>query len=531
MSKTCPFCATQLAEEATNCPACGQAVPVVAHGGQPAAAPQKTMFGMPAPKLPGKSPAAAPPAGQQPGAGEAKTVFGMAAPKVPGRPGGLPAPAPGPATRPPGVPSSSPTPQSGYAQQQPGQPSPHAAPPLQAPPLQQQGYGQPPGPPQQPPQQGYGQPPGPPQQPPPPGPAQGPGGHPYQPPAHVSAAPPHQGQFGSVDERGMKYLFGIPFSTLRDQDFELKAMKFCGIAMLASIFFPYLTEPKTIWAWSDGMSILSTLIWPIVAGGVYAFLGFSPRGFIDKVPPIVRHWAPFAVSVLSIGLIGFSQFHLVKIRKGVNLEWYQHFYLWGYPVLVFGLMSMLMNPRDMGARLLVVIGAGLCLFYGFDFLIHGAFRFHGAGIFGIIHNILQTLVVVLACASVLFVIKPEHVPALKIFDEFAPFITALFLAWLPLEVLLITLEHLVKIKGGALGDLLMGTHMLIVVSASFGILMLTAPEAYDAVKAKLEGGQQANFPGQQRGGYQPPPGGYQPPPQGGGFPPQQPPPGGGYPQQ
>ena len=79
--------------------------------------------------------------------------------------------------------------------------------------------------------------------------------------------------------------------------------------------------------------------------------------------------------------------------------------------------------------------------------------------------------------------------------------------------------------------------------AYFGVLMLTAPAAYDSVmsmiKKKPGDGPPAQPP--QGGGYPPPGGGYPPPggmpPQGGGYPPQggggYPPPqgGGGYPPQ
>jgi len=374
-------------------------------------------------------------------------------------------------------------------------------------------------------------------------PVGGPGPGMQQPAGVVGQAPAPAGHFGSIDERGMKSLFGIPFSTLRDQEFERKALKVCGVAMVAGILFPYTTTPKTMFSW-DMPSTWAAMIWPLIAGLVYAGIGFSPKQMIDKVPPIVLKWAPFLVSVLSIGFIGFSIFHMFKLIGG-SLPWKATLYLWGYPVLVFGLMSMLMNPRDMAARLLIVVGAALCFFFGLDFLIDSAFRFKGSGIFGIVHNVLWTVIVVLSVASVLFVIKPEQVPALKAFDEFAPFITALFLLWLPLEVVLLTMEALVKVKGGALGDLLMGAHMLVVVTASFGILMLTAPEAYDTAKAAIEGGHARDFPGgqvPQQGMQQPPPGAYQPPqgggypPQGGGAPPQggfppQQPPGGGYPPQ
>lgn len=357
----------------------------------------------------------------------------------------------------------------------------------------------------------------------------------------VSQTPPPQGHFGSIDERGMKHLFGIPFSKLRDQDFERAALRICGIAMVVGILFPYRTSP-TQFSWDAG-SKFAAMIWPLIAGVIYMVIGFSPKQVTEKVPRVVLQWAPFVASVLSIGFIGFSIFHIYKLT-GASLPWRANLYLWGYPILVFGLMSMLMNPRDIGARILIVVGAGLCFLLGIEWLIDSAFRFSHSlvpGVFGKVHNILQTLVIVVAAASILFVIKPEQVPALKAFDEFAPFITAFLLAWLPLEVLIITLAFLLK-SGNALGDLLMGAHMLVVVCSSFGILMLTAPEAYDAAKQAIVGGHQADFPMQggypQQGGYPPqgpPQGGYPPP--GGGMPPQggpqggYPPPGGGMPPQ
>ncbi len=169
--------------------------------GSPAAQPAKTMFGVAAPMLAGRTPAPAP-AGQQPGRPGTPSQQGFAPPPQQGF--GQQPPQQG--YPPPGGPAPGQQP-GGFGQQPPQQANPYGQPQQPAP----GGYGQPPqqqnpyGQPQQPAPGGYGQPPqqanpyGQPQQP-------APGGY-GQPPqqANPYAQPQQPGGFGQPPQQANPY--------------------------------------------------------------------------------------------------------------------------------------------------------------------------------------------------------------------------------------------------------------------------------------------------------------------------------------
>jgi hypothetical protein len=145
-----------------------------------------------------------------------------------------------------------------------------------------------------------------------------------------------------------------------------------------------------------------------------------------------------------------------------------------------------------------------------------------------------------ACA--LFVVPAQKLPpALRTIDAFAPAITAVLLLWLPVQIALIGIAGILQAPSQILTIILILARVLLMLLAYFGVLMLTAPAAYDAImdNFKKRNGPPGQLP--PGGGYPPPgSGGYPPPgsggypPQGGGYPPQgggYPPQGGGYPPQ
>jgi hypothetical protein len=553
-----------------------------------------------------------PPAPQGPGqAAPAKTIFGYSAPRTPGAaspaPGGRPptpaagAPAglPGPQRQPssggasPGFgqpPSSAPP---GFGQQ----PPPSSAPPGYGAPQQPAGYGQPPQrpaqgygqpqqpppqqpayqPPQQPPPQAYQ----PPQQPPPQAyqqpPQQGYGqqppqqqgyGQPPQQPGYPPQQQPHHGgdplsNFASrLPQSAPGTLFGIPLSTLRDPNVERKALMFAGVALLAALAIPYAREGgHTMFAFTKGAPRFILMIWPIIVAAVYLFIAMAPHETKQKMPPVVVKWAPFLFALVSLGIVGFGLVGVAKFGNAVasanlpdgvdgpGLPSSMIMFLWGYPILLFGLLSRLSNPQDMIARIIIGVGAFFCLFFFIDSLDH-AFKFSGEGPFGVIYHILFFIVLLLSVASAVFVPTPQMVPSLAPVDAFAPHVTAVLLLWIPVEIVLLLLDDLTHGHKGASG-LFFAVHAAVNAFAYFGILMLTAPEAYDSAKAMFAargggGGYPGGPPPGGGGGYggPPPGGGYGGPPQGGGYggPPPQgggyggppqgyPPQGGGYPPQ
>ncbi len=402
--------------------------------------------------------------------------------------------------------------------------------------------GQPPGPP---PQQGY-PPPGPPQQggyPPPGAPPQQGGYPPPGPPPQQGGYPPPQqgypppgggdplaGLAARIPGSEAGTLFGIKLSVLRDQALQKKALTIAGALLVASVFIPYMFSP-TIMSW-DSPAKFRPMIWPLLVGGVYLAVGLSPESLRQNVPPIVMKWAPFSMAVLSIGIIGVGIGFGGRAGHGgvTGMSW-------GYAFLVFGLLARLNAPDDSWASYIVGAGALLAGISGLTFIFDIAFEFDFFGTLMIIHNLLLFLIVLLCIACVAFAVPRGQVPALNSIDAFAPLVTAILLAWLPLQALLIGMDQTLA-RGGNFPILL---HMLIGVFAYFGVLMLTAPEAYDEAKKMFANSGQPGYGYQQPYG-QPPPQGYpppggQPPPQGGYPPPQggypppggQPPPQGGFP--
>jgi hypothetical protein len=285
-------------------------------------------------------------------------------------------------------------------------------------------------------------------------------------------------------------LFGIPLSTLRDQKFEQKALLFMGVLVAIGIFIPYSTDP-TRFSW-DAKAKFTPLIWPIIAAACYLLVALSPKAVRENVPPVVMKWIPFGVSLVSIGIVGFGFVYVAKLQLAasgadVGLPTNMILFLWGYPILCFGLLARLANPDDQIARIVIGVGVALILPFAIEYITDVAFKFKGQKALEVIHQLCQFVVILVALACAVFVVKPSTVPALRSVDAFAPLFTAILLGWLLVQIALLVLAWLVHDKGGAVGDLLRGAHMFVGTFAYFGILMLTAPEAYDSLMEIFSG--------------------------------------------
>ncbi len=552
-----------------HCGNCGRPVPPAPQGpGQ--AAPAKTIFGYSAPRTPG---AAAPAPGGRPPTPAAGAPSGLPGPQR--QPSAQPAPGFQPPAQPPGYGQQQPPPSAppGYGAQQPGgygQPQQRPAPgygqpqqPQQPPPAYQ--------PPQQPPPQAAYQPPQqqpayqPPQQQPPayqPPQQQGYGAPPqqqgYGPPPQQHGGDPLANFASRLPQSAPGTLFGIPLATLRDPNVERKALMFAGVVLLGALAIPYAREGgHTLFAFTKGAPKFMLMVWPIIVAAVYLFIGMAPHETKQKMPSVVLKWSPFLMALLSIGIVGWGWIGVLKFGNaiaaarlpdgvdspGLPSAWLM--FMWGYPVLLFGLLARLSSPQDMIARVIIGIGAFMVLFGFIDYL-DVAFKFSGQGPFGVIHHILFFIVLILCVGSAVFVPTPQMVPSLASVDAFAPHVTVVLLLWIPLEIVLLLLDGLTHDHAG-ISAVFFSVHAAVNAFAYFGILMLTAPEAYDAAKAMFaaRGGYPGGPPPGGGGGYGgpppggggyggPPQGGYGGPPQGGyGGPPQGYPPqgGGGYPPQ
>jgi hypothetical protein len=344
----------------------------------------------------------------------------------------------------------------------------------------------------------------------------------WQQPPHGGGNDPLGNLAGRLPGSAPGTIFGIPIARLRDPSLEAKLLMVAGIALLASIFIPLSTSP-TVFVW-DGPKFKG-LVWPIIAGLSYLLVAFAPASLRQSIPPVVMKWLPFGIAFASIILLGVAT---ILTSSSATMRMYGI----GYAVLVFGLLARLANPQDQWAR--YVIGAGVVLILpgAISFIVDVAFEFKlFPGLF-IVHNLLFVVVLLVALAAGAFVIPPHTVPALRSVDAFAPLVTAILLLWLPVQWTLMLLVQLVHAKAG-IGAFLAGAHELVAILAYFGVLMVTAPEAYDKAKELIAGGGRPGGPGGP-GGYpdrwqqpphgQPPQGGWQQPqqPQGGWQQPQQP---------
>jgi hypothetical protein len=325
-------------------------------------------------------------------------------------------------------------------------------------------------------------------------------------------------------------IFGFPVARLRDPAVQKKVLFLAGVALIASVLVPYRLDP-TVFSWSEYQPKFSGLIWPILAGAAYLLLTVAPPNLRQNIPPVVLQWIPFAVS--------FAGIMIVKVGVGGG-----GLYSLAYAILVFGLLARIAQPQDQIARIIIAVGAALLIPTFFDSL-SGTFRFSGVPALGIVGNLLNFAVMVLAIFCIVFVVPPQKLPpALRSVDAFGPLIAAVLLAWLPVQAVLVLLASIIHFKAGISGVLIFA-HMLLPLLAFFGVLMMSAPAAYEEAKAIATGNKGGGYP-PSGGGYPPQGGGYPPsgggypmagggyPPQGGGYPPQgggYPPQGGGYPPQ
>ncbi|MFN0253307.1 MAG: hypothetical protein ACKV2T_40930 [Kofleriaceae bacterium] len=516
--------------------------------GAPGPAPQGNPYGAPQQPAPQGNPYGAPQQPQQP---PAANPYGAPQPPPQANPYG--APQPPPQANPYGAPQQAPQANPYGAPQQPQAPNPYGAPqqpnpygaPQQQPPqanpygAPQQPQANPYGAPQQQPQANpYGAPQQQPQANPYGAPQQQPQANPYgapqqQPQANPYGAPagggypqaqqgfgvPQQDLPGPLDDLARKIpssapgtIFGFQVSALREPGLQKKILFMAGVALVASVFIPYNLSP-TIFAWSFPNKF-AVLIWPIIAGGLYLLLTAAPAEMRQKVPPVVLQWIPFGVAYAGI-FISNMGFGGAGGAGGVG-----GLYILGYSTLVFGLLSRIMAPQDQTARIIIAVGAG-CLIPGLLDWLSVAFEF-GFPVLLIIHNLLWFVVMLLGVFCIVFVIPPKKLPpALQAVDALGPLIAAILIGWLPLQQIIIALGGLIHGSQG-IGAVLFLAHGLLPIVAYFGVLMMSAPNAYEeAMRMFKKGGS----PPQQGGGYPPQGGGY--PPQGGGYPPQ----GGGYPPQ
>lgn len=256
-------------------------------------------------------------------------------------------------------------------------------------------------------------------------------------------------------------VLGLPIQRLRDAALQRSVLWVAGIVLLASIVVPYHIDP-TFFSW-DFPDKFAALVWPAIAGAAYLLVTAAPEHIRQKVPPTVLRWLPFAVALIGT-FVGKS---------------FGGLYTLGYATVVFGLLLRISRPDDRIASIIIAVGSGLLVPDYFDAL-KFLFHFEGLGVLGIIHHLLWFIVWTAAILCFVFVVPADKLPpALRTVDAFAPLICAALLAWLPVQVVLVSLG----MGGIAGGGVLALVHGLVPIVAYFGVLMMTAPAAYDEVRA------------------------------------------------
>ena len=258
-------------------------------------------------------------------------------------------------------------------------------------------------------------------------------------------------------------LFGIPFSTLRDQAFLNKLLGISAILLVATRFLPISFSPF-LFIWSGNS--FNMLILPIIIAAVYAAVALAPADIQQKIPPVVLQWGPFVAAYIGTGLTGAA---------GGGAMGYT------YPLLVFGLIVRLQDPDDLIARLFIAIGALTALGLSLG-RIGYYFHFGGMPILAILGNIITLLVLLCAAASIVYAID-KWVPAVKPFEAFAPLVTFILIIFPAVAVVLAGLGMLTV---APVQSILLIIHGLVIVIAIYGVLIMTAPAAFEVLKGYLK---------------------------------------------
>ena len=135
-----------------------------------------------------------------------------------------------------------------------------------------------------------------------------------------------------------------------------------------------------------------------------------------------------------------------------------------------------MQPQDTVVRYVIGVGVLLMLPGTLEW-IGVAFRFSGVPFILIVHNLMSLLVLFVAMICAVIPLS-RFVPAFRPLDEpLAPLCAAILLAWLVVQVVLLSLTPMITV--------FWAIQAAIGVFGYFGILMLTAPAAYDEAKQFL----------------------------------------------
>ena len=333
----------------------------------------------------------------------------------------------------------------------------------------------------------------------------------FQPAGHAppGAAPAWAANVPQVDlSQGLKFL--------RDQAFEKKAFMIAAIALVVTRFIPFMSADKTRFVWDFDDSIFPGMILPVLAALIYGAIVFLPDHLKANIPRPALKWAPFAIAFFGSGFLGAAvplAIYPKLMGSGASMGGWTAV-AWMYPVLLFGLVVRLQDPNDKIARGMIGVG-GLIAVIGVLTEVGSLFKFSNAGAFMIIYQLLAFLVLLVMLGALVFAVPSNVWPPAAQFERFLPLTVLVLTAWVPVAALLVALEAGLGKYSEFINLVYALPQMGAIIVGFLGILLLTAPEAFDSIKSSFAPPQ---------GGGGPPPG-YGPPPGQGGPPPgwQQPP--------
>ncbi|MBT8492241.1 MAG: hypothetical protein KJO07_04205 [Deltaproteobacteria bacterium] len=276
---------------------------------------------------------------------------------------------------------------------------------------------------------------------------------------------------GKLPDSPTGTLFGINLAQFYEASFQRKVLFFCGIGLVIAAFTPFSFSPF-VGPWD--LDTFRMLIWPLMAGGAYLLVAAAPPHIRQKVPPIVLQWLPFGVAYASLVVVGW-----MGPMGAAGMPGALAIVSYAFPILVFGMLLRASKPEDPWGRWIVGVMGAAHIWPFIYILSHLSF----SGLMPILMSVSSLAALGAASLCTLYIPPLSMNPNLKFVDAFAPLITLILLLY-PVAMAAMLMLGLV-FEGAVITGILMGARSLLYIVAFFGVLMLTAPPAYEAIKQAI----------------------------------------------
>ena len=265
-------------------------------------------------------------------------------------------------------------------------------------------------------------------------------------------------------------IFGVALESWFSESFKHKMLKLAGASLLSSVFVPVSVFPF-VFLW-DFQSVGVLVIWPLVVACGY-LVSTTMRTRVDEgQAKLMIEGLPFVLALCSVVFVGWGNFSALYTGHAKEaLGGHLSMLAVGYPLLLISLILKLRWPEIRWFRYLIGVGALFCI-PGFLRHLRAGGGLIQNGLFLGIHHLLFGLVLFVAVLCVLFVPSARQFSFVRSIERLIPHLVTLFLAWVPMQVVLI---FLVAMANFGLGSVFLGVHALVVAFAYLGVLVVTAP--------------------------------------------------------